>query len=320
MNLTQLRSFHAVASAGGFVAGASALRVSQPTLTAQIKALEAEFGVELFYRRNRRSELTPSGRDLHAITQRLFAEEQEAREFLSAAKGLHTGHLRIGAVGPYHVTEMLAAFNQNYPGITLSMSIGNSSEVQHDLLDYKSDVAVLAHIDPDERLIAMPYRRHPVLVFMSADHRLARRRSVRMAELAGEPFVARELGSTTRRAFEAAAEVKGVVLRTIIEIGSREAIREAVLRGIGIGYVSEAEFIPDARLSAVRIADAEIYTAAHVVVLRERQHSRIIKAFLDVVHGTLQASSTASGWKSAAPESSKSTVRARTSRSARRRD
>jgi LysR family transcriptional regulator, low CO2-responsive transcriptional regulator len=288
MNLTQLRSFHAVASSGGFVAGASTLNVSQPTLTAQIKALEAEFGVELFYRRNRRSELTPSGRDLHAITQRLFAEEQEAREFLSAAKGLHTGHLRIGAVGPYHVTEMLAAFNQRHPGITLSMSIGNSSEVQHELLDYKSDVAVLAHIDPDERLIALPYRRHPVLVFMPADHRLARRRRLRMAELAGEPFVARELGSTTRRAFEAAAAAKGITLRTIIEIGSREAIREAVIRGIGIGYVSEAEFIPDPRLRAVRIADAEIFTAAHVVVLRERQHSRIIKAFLDVVHDTLQ--------------------------------
>lgn len=288
MNLTQLRSFHAVASSGGFVAGASALNVSQPTLTAQIKALETEFGVELFYRRNRRSELTPSGRDLHAITLRLFAEEQEAREFLSAAKGLHTGHLRIGAVGPYHVTEMLAAFNQRHPGITLSMSIGNSSVVQHDLLDYKSDVAVLAHIDPDERLIAIPYRRHPVLVFMPADHRLARRKSVRLQELADEPFVAREMGSTTRRAFEAAAAEKGITLRTIIEIGSREAIREAVIRGIGIGYVSEAEFIPDPRLRAVRIADASVFTAAHVVVLRERQHGRIIKAFLDVVHGTLR--------------------------------
>ncbi len=289
MNLTQLRSFHAVANAGGFIAGASALNVSQPTLTAQIKALEAEFGVELFYRRNRRSELTPSGRDLHAITKRLFAEEKEAREFLSAAKGLRTGHLRIGAVGPYHVTEMLAAFNQRYPGITLSMSIGNSSEVQRNLLDYKSDIAVLAHIDPDARLIAMPYRQHPVLVFMPADHRLGRRKSVRLAELANEPFVAREPGSTTRRAFEAAAKAKGVTLRTIIEIGSREAIREAVIHGIGIGYVSEAEFIPDGRLRAVRIADAEILTEAHVVVLRERRHSRIIKAFLSVVGGTLES-------------------------------
>ncbi len=289
MNLTQLRSFHAVASAGGFVAGAAALNVSQPTLTAQIKALEADYGVQLFYRRNRRSELTPTGRDLLAITKRLFAEEHEARELLAAAEGLRTGHLKIGAVGPYHVTEMLAAFNQRYPGITLSMSLGNSSEVQRDLLEYQSDVAVLAHIDPDARLLTIPYRRHPVLIFVPSNHRLAKRRTVRMRELADEPFVARELGSTTRRAFEAAAETHGIALRTIIEIGSREAIREAVIRGIGIGYVSEAEFIPDARLSAVRISDAEIFTAAHVVVLREREHSRIIKAFLDVVRGTLQS-------------------------------
>lgn len=288
MNLTQLRSFHAVASSGGFIAGASALNVSQPTLTAQVKALETEFGVELFYRRNRRSELTPSGHDLHAITKRLFGEEKEAREFLAAARGLATGHLRIGAVGPYHVTEMLAAFNRRYPGVQLSVSIGNSSEVQRDLLDYKSDVAVLAHIDPDARLIAIPYRRHPVLVFMPADHRLARRKNVRLAELADEPFVARELGSTTRRAFESAATAKGVTIRTVIEIGSREAIREAVIRGIGMGYVSEAEFIPDPRLRAAKISDAEIYTEAHVVLLREREHSRIIKAFLDVVRGTLR--------------------------------
>lgn len=290
MHLTQLRSFHAVASSGGFVAGASVLNVSQPTLTAQIKALEVEFGIELFYRRNRRSELTPSGRDLYAITQRLFAEEKEAREFLSAAQGLHTGHLRIGAVGPYHVTEMLAAFKQRYPGIALTMSIGNSSEVQRDLLNYKSDVAVLAHIDPDARLIAIPYRQHPVLVFMRADHKLGRRKNVRMTELASEPFVARELGSTTRRAFEAAAKAKGIALRTVIEIGSREAIREAVMHGIGIGYVSEAEFIPDARLRSMRIADAEVFTEAHVVILRERQHSRIIKAFVDVVSDTLRMS------------------------------
>jgi aminoethylphosphonate catabolism LysR family transcriptional regulator len=283
MNLTQLRSFHAVASAGGFVAGAAALNVSQPTLTAQIKALEADYGVQLFYRRNRRSELTPTGRDLHAITKRLFAEEHEARALLAAAEGLRTGHLKIGAVGPYHVTEMLAAFNQRYPGITLSMTLGNSSEVQRDLLEYQTDVSVLAHIDTDSRLLTIPYRRHPVLVFMPSSHRLAKRKTVRMRELADEPFVARELGSTTRRAFEAAAQTHGITLRTIIEIGSREAIREAVIRGIGIGYVSEAEFIPDPRLRAVRISDAEIFTYAHVVVLRERQHSRIIKAFLEVV-------------------------------------
>jgi aminoethylphosphonate catabolism LysR family transcriptional regulator len=283
MKLTQLRSFHAVAQAGGFVAGAGLINVSQPTLTAQVLALEKEFDVELFYRRNRRTEMTPAGRDLHAITTRMFAEEQEARQFLAESKGLRTGQLRIGAVGPYHVTEMLSAFSTRYPGIGLSVAIGNSADVQRDLLDYRTEVAVLAHIDEDERLLTIPYRRHRVVIFARTDHRLAGRKSLAMADLHGERMIAREEGSTTRRAFEAAAKAAGVAPEVFMEIGSREAIREAVIRGLGISYVSEAEFVPDPALCWMPIRDAEIYTYAHIVVLAERRNSRIIRAFLDVV-------------------------------------
>jgi LysR family transcriptional regulator, low CO2-responsive transcriptional regulator len=283
MRTTQLRSFHAVAQGGGFMAGASLLNVSQPTLTAQVAALEKEYGIELFYRRNRRTEPTPAGRDLHAITTRLFAEEKEARDFLNESKGLRTGLLRVGAVGPYHATEMLSAFGTRYPGIRIAVSIGNSADTRRDLLDYRTDIAVLAHIDDDPRLLTIPYRRHRVVVFVRADHRLARRKTVRMAELAGERIVAREAGSTTRRAFAAAAKEAGLPLDTAIEIGSREAIREAVIRGLGIGYVSEAEFVPDRNLRALSVSDASIFTYAHVVVLAERRQGRIIRAFLDAV-------------------------------------
>ena len=293
MRLTQLRSFHAVAKARGFVAGAALFNVSQPTLTAQVSALESEFGVELFHRRNRRTELTPAGRDLFAITTRMFAEEQEAREFLGNSRELRTGHLRIGAVGPYHVTEMLAAFGTRYPGIRLSVSIGNSWDVQRDLLAYETDVAVLAHIDADERLVTIPYRRHPVIVFTHKDHRFAERDSISLADLNGERLIAREEGSTTRRAFDAAIRAAGIAPGLVIEIGSREAIREAVIRGLGIGYVSEAEFIPDPALRKVRIADAAIFTLAQVAVLRDRRNSRIIRAFLDIVEQNLRPASPA---------------------------
>ena len=283
MRHTQLRSFHAVASAGGFVAGAERLNVSQPTLTAQIAALEREFDVELFHRRNRRSELTTAGRDLFAITTRLFDEEKEAREFLHNAKGLRVGHLRIGAVGPYHVTEMLAAFGQRYPGIQVSVSIGNSLDVQQGLLAYQTEVAVLAHIDADDRLLTIPYRRHPVLIFVNAEHRLWGRESISLRELEGERVIAREEGSTTRRAFEMALRRARITVGSSIEIGSREAIREAVIRGLGIGYVSEAEFIPDPALQVIRIDDADIFTVAQIAVLRDRANSRIINAFLSSV-------------------------------------
>lgn len=289
MRYTQLRSFHNVANAGGFNAAAETFNISQPTLTAQVGALEQEFGVELFVKRGRRRELSGTGRELLAITTRMFAEEAEALAFLTESRELRTGRLSIGAVGPFHVTEMLAAFNQAYPGIELAVKIGNSTEVLDDLAGYRCDVAVLAYIDEDDRLLTIPYRRHPVAVFVRRDHRLAGRRSVRLPELEGEPMIAREQGSTTRRAFEGALAKTGTKPRLVMEIGSREAIREAVIRGLGVSYVSEAEFVPDETLRLIPIEGAEVYTYAHVVVLRQRETSRIIKAFLDVVRSTRDA-------------------------------
>ncbi len=283
MRYSQLRSFHAVASAGGFNAAAAAFNISQPTLTAQVGALEEEFGIELFVRRGRRRQLTESGRNLLAITTRLFAEEAEALAFLTESSELRTGRLSISAVGPYHVTEMLAAFNRAYPDIELAVRIGNSRDVIGDLVSYRSDIAVLAYIDEDDRLKTIPYRRHPVMIFVRADHRLAERTSVRLEELHGEPMIVREQGSTTRRAFEAALARLSVQPRTVMEIGSREAIREAVIRGLGVSYVSEAEFVPDANLRLIPIEGAEVYTYAHVVVLRQRESSRMIRAFLRIV-------------------------------------
>lgn len=283
MRYTQLRSFHNVANAGGFNAAADVYNISQPTLTAQIGALEQEFGVELFVKRGRRRELSDTGRQLLAITTRLFAEEAEALAFLSESRELRTGRLSIGAVGPFHVTEMLAAFNQAYPGIELAVKIGNSTEVLDDLASYRCDVAVLAYIDEDDRLLTVPYRRHPVVVFVRRDHRFAGRSSIRLPELEGEPMIVREQGSTTRRAFEAALAETGTKPRLVMEIGSREAVREAVIRGLGISYVSEAEFVPDETLTLIPIEGAEVYTYAHVVVLKQRETGRIIKAFLDVV-------------------------------------
>ncbi|AZO77064.1 MULTISPECIES: LysR substrate-binding domain-containing protein [unclassified Bosea (in: a-proteobacteria)] len=289
MRYTQLRSFHNVANAGGFNAAAEAFNISQPTLTAQVGALEEEFGVELFVKRGRRRELSDTGRELLAITTRMFAEEAEALAFLTESRELRTGRLSIGAVGPFHVTEMLAAFNQAYPGIELAVKIGNSTEVLDDLVAYRCDVAVLAYIDEDDRLLTIPYRRHPVAIFVRRDHRFAGRRSIRLPELEGEPMIVREQGSTTRRALEGALAQTGTRPRLVMEIGSREAVREAVIRGLGISYVSEAEFVPDDNLKLIPIDGAEVYTYAHVVVMKQRENGRIIKAFLDVVHRTREA-------------------------------
>jgi len=289
MLYTQLRSFHTVATHGGFTAASKALGIGQPTITSQVKALEGYFRVELFHRRGRRVELTDTGKALLAITQRLMVCEAEARDMLNAVGGFHTGHLKVAAVGPYHATEMLAAFSERYPGIKVSVTVGNSCESLKALSEYRADVGVLAQISDDPRFHSIPYTCHPVAVFVNTDHPWTHRRSIRLKELERQRFVLREVGSTTRRAFEEALKRAGVNIDVVMEIGSREAVWMAVQRGIGIGVVSEFEFVPHPRLRMLKIADAEICVYAHVVCLVERQRSRLIRSFLGVVD-TLLAS------------------------------
>jgi aminoethylphosphonate catabolism LysR family transcriptional regulator len=282
MNHTQLRSFHAVAAEGGFTAASRVLNVGQPTITSQVKALEQHFDVELFHRRGRRVELTEAGGVLFRIAQRIISLEAEAEDFLNAFGGFQTGHLHVGAVGPYHATEMLSAFKERYPGIRLSVTVGNSMEMVERILDYSVDVAVLAHVEDDPRIYAMPYSRHPVVVFVNKSHRFAKRRRIRLAEMEGEHMVLREVGSTTRLAFETAIRKAGVTIEPVMAIGSREAVWLAVARGIGIGVVSDIEYIPHPDLHTVEVADADIYTTAHVNCLADRREARLIQAFFDM--------------------------------------
>ena len=283
MRLTQLRSFHAVARAGGFTGGARLLHISQPTVTTQVRFLEEAYGVELFYRRGHKVTLTPLGEQLYSLAKKIFALEGDTVHLLEDSGELKSGQLRVGAVGPFHVTEMLARFNQRFPGLEVSVRVGNSQVVQQDLLDYRTDVAVLAQVTDDPRFHSVPYSRHPIVLSVHRSHRFGKRASVRIAELQGEGLLMREAGSTTRKALEDALARAGVTPRVTMEIGSREAIREAVIMGVGVGPVSEKEFIPDPEIRMVRVSDAQMYTHAHVVCLQERREARLVKAFLDIV-------------------------------------
>lgn len=283
MRLTQLRSFHAVARAGGFTGGAKLLHISQPTVTTQVRFLEETYGAELFYRRGHKVRLTPLGEQLFELAQRIFALESETVHLLQDSGELKSGLLRVGAVGPFHVTEMLARFNRRFPGMQVSVRVGNSEAMIGSLVDYQTDVAVFAQFTDNPRFHSVPYSRHPIVVFVHREHQFARRRSIRIAELEGEGMILREEGSTTRKALDDALKKAGVTPRVVMEIGSREAIREAVIKGVGIGAVSEIEYIADPAIRMVRVSDAEMFTHAHVVCLKERRGARLVNAFLEIV-------------------------------------
>jgi aminoethylphosphonate catabolism LysR family transcriptional regulator len=279
---SQLRSFHAVAKEGGFTAASKAIHIGQSTISTQIRELESTYGVTLFHRSGRKIQISDCGEALFKISQRILNLEEEARDLLNNYGGILTGDLRVGAVGPYHATDMLAKFNQKHPGINLTVKLGNSMEMVDLLMSYSVDVAVLAHTEDNPAIYARPFSRHPVVVFVNTSHPFAKRQHIRLEELQGQRFVFREVGSTTRRAFEKALESAGITVDPVMEVGSRESVWLAVERGIGIGVVSDVEFNPHPNLRTLRISDAEIFTTAHITCLSERVESKLVKTFFEI--------------------------------------
>lgn len=280
---SQLRAFHAVATEGSFTKAAQLLNVTQPTLSGQVRALEERFGVRLFDRRRRRIEVTDIGRNLLDITFRMFSLELEAVQVLGAAHALKRGHLRIGADAPYHSVPFLSAFHRRYPDLRLSMTMGNTKSLLDDLLDQRCDVAIAANVVTDARIFAIPFRQDHFIAFVDRAHPWARRRSVKLAELSGQRLLLREPSSNTRQTFDAAIAKAGVAVREILEIGSREAIKEAVAAGLGVGIIADSELGDDLRLKALPFDGKPITSTEYVACLQERKQSPLVKAFLDVV-------------------------------------
>lgn len=283
IGFTHLRTFHAVAEHRGFTAAAKTLNIGQPTVTTQIKELEERYGVELFLRKGRQVTLTSAGEALNEITSRLMSLSAEAHELLASHGEFRTGDLRLAAVGPFHATEMIAAFKRAYPAIRISVLLGNSDRTLANLTELQADVAILAHAVDDPRVDTIPYRSHEVVVFVNQSHPWYRRKRIRLSELAGQPFVLREKGSTTRLAFEKAIAAAGVSIDPVLEIGSREGVWKAVEQGLGISVVADFEFVPHSNLRTLRISDRAIRTEYQIAYLRERRKSAKIQAFVDVI-------------------------------------
>lgn len=282
MNDTQLRSFHAAAQLGGFSKAAKALRISQPTITSQVRELEACHGVELFARQGRNVVLTPLGTELLQITNRIFQLKADVLDLLEAHGGHQAGHLRLAAVGPFHATDVLVALKSRYPNVKVSVQLGNSQRTLERLFDFSADVAMIAHFADDPRVEMVPFSRHLVIVFVHEKHPWFKRKSIRLHELEGVDMVFREQGSTTRLAFESALDAAGIRVNPVVEIGSREAVWKAVEQGIGIGAVADFEFVPHPRLRTVRISDTEIVTNYHIAYLKERRDSPLIRTVVNI--------------------------------------
>jgi LysR family transcriptional regulator, low CO2-responsive transcriptional regulator len=281
MTPTQLRAFHLVAESGSFSAAARASGLSQPNLSGQVTALEKAYGVRLFDRGGRSVTPTETGRQLHGLTTRLFALRDEARALLAGEQALTRGHLRIAADSAHHVVPIMAALRKRAEGLTFALSIDNSAVVLERLLRHEADVAVMAKSVSDPRLHAVRLRSDRLVLFAPARHALAKRGRAPLAALAGQELVLRERGSITREVLEQAMAAADIQPGAIVEVQTREGVREAVAAGFGIGAVFASELGDDRRFRRIVVTDSGLEVAEYAVSLQERRRVALVRAFMD---------------------------------------
>ncbi|MEK9672552.1 MAG: LysR substrate-binding domain-containing protein [Rhodospirillaceae bacterium] len=282
MYYSKLRAFHAVAVQGGFSRAAAHLHLTQPTLSDQVRKLEQDFDVLLFNRTSRSVSLTDSGRQLLAITTRMFECEGEAMEFLREAQDLLTGTLTLSADAPFHILKIVGEFRATYPGVAVNIKIGNSEEILQQLFDFEADIGVLSRVPEDARLKVLALRDDPLVAVISKDHPWAARKSIRFAELADQPLVLRERGSTTRQLVEDEFARLNIQPGSVMEVEGRESIREAVATGNGIGFISKPEFGFDSRLCMLELKNCKLPMYEYMVCLDNRAEMRVVRAFWDM--------------------------------------
>ena len=282
LRYVQLRAFHHVAVTGGFSRAAEALFLTQPAISDQVRKLEEEYDVLLFNRNKKQVTLTQSGQKLLDITRRMFDVEQQALELLTESRALRSGTLRIVADAAHHLLHVLGAFRQKYPGVQISLRAGNTETVISSLYSYDADIGVLGEVPTGRDFEILKLNSTPIVAFVALGHQLAKSKSLTLAEIARQPLVMRERGSKTRQKLQDLASASKIELKPSIEAEGREAVREIVASGAGVGFVSMAEFGQDSRLVSIPIDAPEMLMDEALICLRERSGGKLVGAFLDI--------------------------------------
>lgn len=283
MRHAQLLAFHAVAAQGGFSRAAERLALTQPAVSDHVRKLEETYGVQLFNRTTRGIELTPMGRKLFAITERLFEAQGQAQELLSRAKTLDEGQLTIGADAAVHVLPRIARFREKYPRIALRLVTGNSAELLARLDAFSIDLAVTAERPKSDAVLARRLRQDRLIAVFGQSSALKKGVALTLARLAELPLILREEGSMTRKLLLDELQRRGLRPSIAIEIESREAAWEAVAQGLGVAVMSEGELVPDTRLTTMAISDWQASMDEWLLCLKSRAGLHVIRSFFDAL-------------------------------------
>lgn len=290
MNITlrQLRIFDAVARHLSYTRAAKEMCLTQPAVSMQIKQLEENLGITLLEQAGKRIFLTEAGKEFHHYSLGITQNLADAESALEELKGVKRGKLTISVVSTakYFAPYLLAVFSKRYAGVKVNLEVTNREALLVHLAANDRDMVIMGVPPHQQDFAAVPFMENPLVVIAPYDHPLTRERDIPLQRLQEETFLIREPGSGTRIAMERFFAEQNIHVVTGMEMNSNEAIKQAVLAGLGLGIVSVhtvALEMEVKRLAILDVASLPIIRHWYLVHRKDKRLSPVARAFKDFV-------------------------------------
>jgi DNA-binding transcriptional LysR family regulator len=292
MEIDQIETFLAVSTFGGFHRAADALRVSQPAVSARIKALEESLGAKLFARSRTGLTLSDAGKTLQPFAEQLLKTASLARQAVHEQRAGSAGPLQIASalsISVYFLPDVLKRFQRAYPKVQIEIRSGHSKAVLEMVLGGEAEIGLARSLQHPE-VETFSLRDDPLLLVVNAKHRPLRWRHALLNQVATWPLIFYERGSSDWTLTSGLFRRAGLVPNVVYEVDSIETAKRMVERGLGLAFLPQLAMLREirsTRLSVVKIVDAEpLGRSLDVIHPRRRPLGREARAFLQVMRQT----------------------------------
>ena len=280
----QLKVFEAVARHLSYTRAAEELRLSQPGVSIQVKQLEGHAGLPLFEQLGKKIYLTSAGHQMLHYSRAIIQQFKEADEALAALKGIRGGRLNIAVIsaGDYFFPGLLAEFCRRHEDVTVRLTVNNREEIVRQLGENTTDLTVLLRPPENPDMVAEAFAPQPHVIIAAPQHALARKRNISLQALTNEAFIVRERGSDTRIAMEELLAEYRVKFNIAMEIKSTETIKQAVIAGMGISFLSAHTIGLEVEIGRLSVLDVEGFPVMrkwHIVHHRNKRLPPVAVAF-----------------------------------------
>ncbi|HFQ91657.1 MAG TPA: LysR family transcriptional regulator [Chromatiales bacterium] len=289
LTLQQLRLFESVVRNHSFTRAAEEMHLTQPAVSIQLKRLEDQVGLPLLENVGKKIFPTAAGKTMHAAALDILGRVSELQCEVESLKGDIKGPLQLAVVttGEYFMPHLLGHFLQLHPGVVPSLEFTNRARLVERLMNNEDDFVVMGRIPEDEeRLVSYPFLENILAFVAPPDHPLAKRKRLSLQEVIRERFLGREPGSGTRLALERVLKETGLEVEPYMELGSSEAIKQAVMGGLGIGLLSlHSVRVEQAagKLVILNVSGFPIKRRWYAVHLKGKKLSLVAQSFLDFI-------------------------------------